>query len=125
MGEIEETLNERGKNYGEFSSHAYISQQLKDMMGNTPSWSKCSASQREALDMIVHKIARILNGNPNHRDSWIDIAGYAQLEADILKTNETSSKIKEDVARNYTSPQFVPYKEQLRNDTAKFKGIND
>ena len=35
--------------------------------------------QRESLDMIVHKIARILNGDPNHVDSWHDIAGYATL----------------------------------------------
>jgi hypothetical protein len=29
--------------------------------------------------MIVHKIGRILNGDPNYDDSWADIAGYAQL----------------------------------------------
>jgi len=37
------------------------------------------ADMREALEMILHKIARILNGNPNYADSWQDIAGYAQL----------------------------------------------
>jgi hypothetical protein len=34
--------------------------------------------------MICHKIARILNGDPNYADSWVDIAGYAQLVADRL-----------------------------------------
>jgi hypothetical protein len=34
--------------------------------------------------MIAHKIGRILNGDPNYADSWIDIAGYAQLVADRL-----------------------------------------
>lgn len=29
--------------------------------------------------MIVHKIGRILNGDPNYADSWHDIAGYATL----------------------------------------------
>jgi hypothetical protein len=29
--------------------------------------------------MICHKIGRILNGNPNNKDSWWDIAGYATL----------------------------------------------
>ena len=43
------------------------------------------ADQVEALDMIATKIARILNGNPDHVDSWIDIAGYATLVADRLK----------------------------------------
>ena len=43
-----------------------------------------SPDQREALEMIAHKIARILNGDPDYADSWHDIAGYAQLVADRL-----------------------------------------
>lgn len=35
--------------------------------------------------MIAHKIGRILNGDPNYRDSWDDIAGYAKLAADRCK----------------------------------------
>jgi hypothetical protein len=34
--------------------------------------------------MIMHKIARIMNGDPNYRDSWVDIAGYAQIVADRI-----------------------------------------
>ena len=41
--------------------------------------------QEEALTMICNKISRIVNGNPNHLDSWKDIAGYAQLVADRLE----------------------------------------
>ena len=37
------------------------------------------SEEQEALDMIFHKIARILNGDPNYADSWHDIAGYATL----------------------------------------------
>ena len=37
---------------------------------------------KEALDMIAHKIGRICAGNPNFKDHWADIAGYAQLVAD-------------------------------------------
>lgn len=37
--------------------------------------------------MIFHKIARILNGDPNYADSWVDIAGYAKLVADELEGN--------------------------------------
>ena len=35
--------------------------------------------------MIAHKIGRILNGDPNYADSWVDIAGYAQLVANELE----------------------------------------
>jgi hypothetical protein len=41
--------------------------------------------QIEALEMIFSKLARILNGDPNYADSWIDIAGYATLVADRLE----------------------------------------
>lgn len=40
--------------------------------------------QRECLEMIAHKIGRILNGDPHYEDSWRDIAGYATLVADRL-----------------------------------------
>ena len=34
--------------------------------------------------MFAHKIGRILVGDPNHRDHWDDISGYAVLVADRL-----------------------------------------
>jgi len=33
----------------------------------------------EALDMIAHKMSRLVNGDCYHRDSWHDIMGYAKL----------------------------------------------
>jgi len=43
------------------------------------------AYQLEAMEMILHKISRISNGDPNYADSWRDIAGYATLVADRLE----------------------------------------
>jgi hypothetical protein len=43
--------------------------------------------QREALDMIAHKIGRILNGDPNYADSWHDLEGYARLVEQRLITH--------------------------------------
>jgi hypothetical protein len=42
-------------------------------------------AQQEALDMIQHKIGRILNGDPDYVDNWDDIAGYSQLISKILR----------------------------------------
>jgi hypothetical protein len=39
---------------------------------------------REALHMIAHKMGRIATGNPNIKDHWADIAGYATLIANLL-----------------------------------------
>ena len=83
------TLNERGNRYGAFDSHAQITQELKQTMVATGKWNKLAPDQKEALEMIAHKIGRILNGDPNYDDSWIDIAGYSKLVADRL-TSEKS-----------------------------------
>lgn len=86
------TLDERGSRYGKFTGHAIITQHLKRVMATYrpdanygPTWEQLSDDQREALEMIVHKIGRILNGDPNYADSWVDIAGYAKLVADRLE----------------------------------------
>lgn len=73
------TLSDRGQKYGPFKGHAEKTQIMKRLFQASESWSKMTRSQQEALDMIAHKIARILNGDPNYADSWVDIAGYAQL----------------------------------------------
>lgn len=84
MTDIAATLEERGKRYGEFKHHAFIAQVLKEGMSQFVGYKKLAPDQKEALEMIAHKIARILNGDPNYADSWVDIAGYAKLVADRL-----------------------------------------
>ena len=76
---IEATLNERGNTYGSFASVANLSQTLQRIMGDSPNWAALSDDKREALQTIASKVARILNGDPGHVDSWHDIAGYATL----------------------------------------------
>ena len=76
---VDSTLEERGKRYGKFIGHAAIAQTLKSAMQNTAAWNGLHSDQKEALEMIQHKIARILNGDPDYADSWHDIAGYATL----------------------------------------------
>lgn len=85
---IDDILEERGSRYGKFKDHARITQQLKAMMMQGPSFRTLSTSQWEALEMIAHKIGRIVNGDPSYIDSWDDIAGYAKLVADELRGDE-------------------------------------
>lgn len=82
--DVDATLNQRGQRYGEFKTHAQITQDLKEVMRLTDNWELLQPFQVEALEMIAHKIGRILNGDPNYDDSWVDIAGYAKLVADRL-----------------------------------------
>jgi hypothetical protein len=83
MTDINELLAERGKTHGDYMVHAEISQQFKELMRSFgEGWGRCNTAQREALEMIAHKIGRILAGNPHFKDHWDDIAGYAKLVAD-------------------------------------------
>ena len=84
-GDIDKILEQRGNRYGDFKTHAKITQQLKAMMMQGPSFRTLTTSQWEALEMIAHKIGRIVNGDPSYEDSWDDIAGYAKLVADELR----------------------------------------
>lgn len=87
---IESTLQERRATHGDYADHAKITQKLKAEMRRGPSWAKCDYMQQEALEMIVHKIGRILAGSPDFHDHWHDIAGYATLIADRLGTTDDS-----------------------------------
>jgi len=90
---IEDTLRDRGSKYGSFITHARITQDLKCVMRGGANlgcahtnWSQLTSSQQECLEMIAHKIGRILNGDPTYVDSWTDIIGYTRLvEKELLR----------------------------------------
>jgi hypothetical protein len=82
---IEETLKERGKTYGSYGRVAAISQEQKRIFRSGARYVDLRSTQRESLDMIANKLARIVNGDPFYSDSWRDIAGYATLIAEELE----------------------------------------
>lgn len=86
MADIGNTLAERQKTHGDFKDHANITQDLKNLIRSNPGWTVLTSSMQEALDMIAHKIGRVLSGNPEHLDHWRDIAGYATLIERQLET---------------------------------------
>lgn len=88
---LDATLDERGSRYGEFLGNAVIAQELKLCARSFEGWEKLEPDMCEALDMIFHKIARILNGDPRYPDSWHDIAGYAQLIEKTLTDKEETA----------------------------------
>jgi hypothetical protein len=81
---IEETLKDRGLIYGNYETLATTAQQLKDVVRMGANYHSLSMPMKESVDMICHKIARIVNGgHPQELDHWHDIAGYAKLVEDI------------------------------------------
>ena len=84
---VDETLDARAVDYGKFIEGAEVMQMLKRVVqAALNNRDKTLAhDQAEAMDMIIHKIGRIVNGNPDVVDHWLDIAGYAKLVADRLE----------------------------------------
>jgi hypothetical protein len=88
--DINVLLAERGKTHGDYEIHAAITQDLKRVMRN----HVCDLDRgldddmQETLEMIAHKIGRIIAGNPAEPDHWRDIAGYAQLVANRLNSDQ-------------------------------------
>lgn len=76
--DIKKVLDERGSQYGDFRTQGYIAQRMKEIARDTPGYDRMEDYQREAVDMILHKLSRLLNGNPNFVDTWVDIEGYAK-----------------------------------------------
>ena len=93
------TLAQRGSRYGDFTDHAALCQSILHRLQSfvpheaptaRPNWERLSHVQRQALTVIVDKIARILSGDPDYDDNWHDIQGYAKLVEDRLPRKETN-----------------------------------
>jgi hypothetical protein len=83
--QVRKILDDREDRYGNYSDVSDISQKLKVVFRQHFNWDSLYPYQRESLDMIANKLARIINGDKNYDDSWVDIAGYAQLVVDRIK----------------------------------------
>jgi hypothetical protein len=70
---------ERLRTHGDFQRTAAIAQDLKNVLRSDVGWARLSPVQREALDAILTKIARILAGDAHFADHWEDVKGYAEL----------------------------------------------
>ena len=72
-------VEERETTHGPYTKTAHAAQQLKAYLRTMTNWGILPDEQKEALEMIMHKVARIGEGKSTHKDHWDDIAGYAGL----------------------------------------------
>lgn len=114
---IDATLTERGARYGDFPTRAKITQDIKSAMTQGRNWNSLASGQKEALEMVAHKIGRILNGDPDYHDSWHDIIGYTKLVADRLEV-----KVRESRRSFVDEPVEVGGFDIDRNGPPKFQG---
>ena len=127
---IEKVLAERGSRYGEFVDHAFVTQSIKRAMVNSNNWRHLSDDMKEALEMIAHKMGRILNGDPKYIDSWTDLIGYAKLVENNLIMKEVKNNEIIPTPASKQSEQTKPLDPSLRaaknwQDSAGRNGCED
>ncbi len=83
--DIVDLLKDRGARYGNFAEQAKIGQALKNVLWLHDNWNNLSDDQKEAVEMMCVKLARIINGDPDYVDNWDDIEGYARLVSRRLR----------------------------------------
>ena len=84
LKEVEQTLEgDRQVDYGDASKNfARIARMWEVIFGHQVTLEQVH------LAMIAVKISRLVN-SPGHQDSWIDIAGYAALAAELKELPTT------------------------------------
>ena len=108
----------RDHQHGGLDAVGITSQRIKRSMREANNWESLALhpAGREALDMIAHKIARVLSGSdPHDFQHWEDIAGYATA---FMRTwsglhkdeddgeGEAASQPVKDIAGRFPLPPF-------------------
>ena len=89
--EIDNVLKQREQQYGDFKNVSNIFKGIMNQvnLNKGPLFGLSESSEQwAAVHMIAMKLSRVVSGNPNNRDNWVDIAGYANL---VLKSLDKSS----------------------------------
>jgi hypothetical protein len=84
--ELQQILEQRRKVHGDWAECASVSQRLKALMFKNHGLRDESAN--EAIGNICQKLARIAVGKYFEPDHWLDIAGYATLQYNILRNEK-------------------------------------
>ncbi|QLB18697.1 DUF6378 domain-containing protein [Mannheimia granulomatis] len=81
MKTTQDILDEREQQHGSYDSFAKIYgglRKVSDQHAEKLTWQK-----QTVVEMVLLKLARILNNGANHQDNWQDIAGYATLGGEL------------------------------------------
>ncbi len=115
---IEDTLEERGSNYGDFEDNCRTTNDLMDIISEGESFEDLSPTHIEALHMICHKISRMVNGDPYYVDNVHDIIGYAKLlEEFIAKRLQEETDFQESLKGHVKT--FGEWRKEIQADKDK------
>lgn len=83
IDKVATTIDDRETTHGSYADTARVAQTLKRVLrAETANFETLTFRQRESIDHICTKLARIACGNANEPDHWLDIQGYARIAVD-------------------------------------------
>ena len=94
MDDVNKVLDTRGNTHGDYNELSRVSVSLRNVLMSGVNWGRLTPGQQEALNMHCVKIARIVTGDPNFDEHWLDIEGYSRL----ARTRSKSGLSPEDIA---------------------------
>jgi hypothetical protein len=77
--DVDALIVERSTTHGDYLLNADITWQIKDALHRGRRYEEMHPAMKETLDMVAHKMHRIVNGDPYFRDHWVDMTGYPHL----------------------------------------------
>ena len=89
MADIEETIAERRKSHGDYADVSSTYTALLWALRLSSGFNRLNSAQWMSAEMILHKLARAANGDPNFEDHWYDIEGYAALARKACKKSSS------------------------------------
>jgi len=87
LGELSRILVDRSKDYKDFQDVSTVNQSIARSLFASVSFGGVPDSTLTAIENIRGKLARLSSSGWEHRDSWIDIAGYAILAVAVSDRN--------------------------------------
>lgn len=98
MSNVNETLKERGKVYGDYKGGSEFRANVMKLIIDR--YAEVNHGGMPAIHMvylydIVNKLSRLAS-TPDHIDTWHDIAGYATLAEEAFKKAEADQEVDND-----------------------------
>lgn len=109
MSEVNETLKERGKVYGDYKGGSEFRANVMELIVDR--YAKVNHGGMPAIHMvyvydIVNKLSR-LAVTPYHIDTWHDIAGYATLVEKALRKAEKQEQEQEAAQEDDADDEYI------------------
>jgi len=94
MDNFNKILEERRNRYGDFETLSDISQNIKELwyISQNSDFKEPTKAMNEAMEMVIHKLARCFNGDRYYEDNIVDAINYLRLYLNEIEKEKNKEK---------------------------------